>query len=113
MHSRMVDNARKRKQRDCPQRELTDGASQPGAKLFRLGAAGDESDGHARYSGNERYIRISLGWHHGTMTLRPKSGTGRFCFCFLVKAAGLPVQDFGNSEVRELSAKFLRKVLEE
>ncbi len=56
-----------------PFRELPGGARQQGCKAFRSGAANDEFDGYARYSGTS-WPKGKLGGNAGISTLVPLMG---------------------------------------
>ena len=60
-----------------PFRELPGGARQQGCKAFRSGAANDEFDGYARYSGTS-WPKGQVGWQRGNIDSRPFDGTGVF-----------------------------------
>lgn len=65
----------------CLYRELPDGVRQQNRKAFRSGAANDEFDGYARYSGIS-WPKGKLGGNAGIYS-RPFSGTGVFFIIFL------------------------------
>lgn len=67
----------KEKQIMGPFRELPGGARQQGCKAFRSGAANDEFDGYARYSGTS-WPKGKLGGNAGISTLVPLMGRELF-----------------------------------
>ena len=69
----ILQKAMKEKQIMGPFRELPGGARQQGCKAFRSGAANDEFDGYARYSGTS-WPKGKLGGNAGISTLVPLMG---------------------------------------
>ena len=69
----ILQKVMKEKQITGPFRELPGGARQQGCKAFRSGAANDEFDGYARYSGTS-WPKGKLGGNAGISTLVPLMG---------------------------------------